>query len=209
VKIMLYNWNMLVNILVAIIGILIFLFIFWKRLKEDYASEIIFQSAVFILVGIAVANLLTLRISTNSFFWSSLVGALLGLSLSILRFRIKFYESLEALIIAGLPWLGLVFLENSVTTQSLSSFLAFLAILIMVFVSYWLDTHYKGFTWYKSGRIGFAGIATASIIFLTRAGLAIRGVAMISLVGRFEAVISGAMAFCGFVLLYNLGRSEK
>lgn len=200
---------MLVNILVAIAGILVFLFIFWKRLKEDYASEIIFQSAFFILVGIGIINLLTLRISSNLFFWSSLIGAILGLCLAILRFKIKFYESLEALIISGLPWLGFVFLKNSVVNQSLSSFFAFLVILVMVFLSYWLDTHYKNFSWYKSGRIGFAGIATASVIFLVRAGLAIGGVAVISFTGRFEAVISGAMAFCGFILLYNLGRSEK
>lgn len=200
---------MLVNIAITLLGILIFLFIFWKRLKEDYASEIIFQSATYIILGIFIGSFLASRLFPIWFFWASLLGASIGLTLAIIRFRIKFYESLEAFIIASLPWLSLVFLAASVITSSLSSFLAFLAILIMVFLSYWLDTHYKSFAWYKSGKIGFAGIATAALIFLLRSGLAIGGVSMLSFVGRSEAIISGVMAFCGFILLFNLGRTEK
>lgn len=208
-KIMIYNWVMLVNIAIILLGVLIFLFIFWKRLKEDYASNIIFQSATFIILGIFVGYFLSSRLFPFWFFWASLFGASIGLTLSLIRFKIKFYESLEAFIIAALPWLSLIFLANSVVTSSFSSFLAFVVILIMVFLSYWLDTHYKSFTWYRSGKIGFAGIATASLVFLIRAVLAIGGVSMLSFVGRFEAIISGVMAFCGFILLYNLGRIEK
>jgi hypothetical protein len=209
VKIMIYNWVMLVNIAITLVGVLIFLFIFWKRLKEDYASEIIFQSATFIILGIFVGSFLSSRLFPVWFFWISLLGGSIGLTLAIIRFKIKFYESLEAFIIASLPWLSLVFLANSVATSSLSSFLVFLAILIMVFLSYFLDTHYKSFTWYRSGKIGFAGIATASLVFLIRAVLAIGGVSVLSFAGRFEAIISGVMAFCGFILLYNLGKIEK
>jgi len=209
VKIMIYNWVMLVNIAVILFGVLIFLFIFWKRLKEDYAAEIIFQSATFILIGILIGFLPASRFFPDWFFWASLLGLAAGLALAIVRFKIKFYESLEAVIIAGLPWMSLVFLLDSINTSSLSSFLAFLAILITVFIAYWLDTHYKGFAWYKSGKIGFAGIATATLIFLVRAILAIGGIAMLSFVGRYEAIISGAMAFCGFILLFNLGRTEE
>jgi hypothetical protein len=209
VKVMLYNWFMLVNIAVTLLGVLMFLFIFWKRLKEDYASEIIFQSATFIILGIFIGSFLSSRLFPNWFFWASLLGGSAGLTLAIIRFKIKFYESLEAFIIASLPWLSLVFLMNSVATSSLSSFLAFLVILVMVFVSYFLDTHYKSFTWYKSGKIGFAGIATASLIFIMRAALAIGGVTMLSFAGKYEAILSGVMAFCGFMLLFNLGRSEK
>jgi len=209
VKVMIYNWVMLVNIAITLLGVLIFLFIFWKRLKEDYASEIIFQSATFIILGIFVGAFLSSRLFPVWFFWASLLGGSIGLTLAIIRFKIKFYESLEAFIIASLPWLSLVFLANSVATSSLSSFLAFLVILFMVFLSYFLDTHYKSFTWYRSGKIGFAGIATASLIFLLRAVLAIGRVSMLSFAGRFEAIISGVMAFCGFMLLYNLGKIEK
>lgn len=207
-KIMLYNWFMLVNIAVSFLGILALLFIFWKRLKEDYASEIIFKSAIFILVGIGVGWGWSQRFFPNWFFWTSLTGALMGLLLAILKFKLKFYESLEAFIISSFPWLAFMFLEDSVVNSSLSSFLAFVAVLIVVFVSYWLDTHYKGFTWYKSGRIGFAGLATAALVFLVRSILATGGVTMLSFVGRLESVLSGIAAFICFLLLFDLARRE-
>lgn len=200
---------MLVNLAVTILAVLIFLFIFWERLREDYAAEIIFQSATYILVSVGVGWALSLRFFPAWFFWASFIGGLTGLSLAILRFKVKFYETLEAFIIASLPWLSLVFLLDSVIKSSLSSFLAFVVILIMVFVSYYLDVRYKGFSWYRSGKIGFAGLAVAMIIFLVRSLIAIGNVAMLSFVGRSEAVISGLMALVSFILLFNLGRKKE
>jgi hypothetical protein len=209
VKTMLYNKVMLVNLGITILGILVFLFIFWKRLKEDYSAEIIFKSATYILVGIGVALTIASNLFPLWFFWASLMGGLLGFSFAILKFRVKFYETLEALIMASLPWLGLVFLMDSAIKGSLSSFLAFAFMLIMMFVSYYFDTHYKRFGWYKSGRIGFAGISVAVIIFLIRSVIAITKVPVLSFVGSSEVTVSGAMAIVSSVLLFNLGRIKK
>jgi hypothetical protein len=206
---MLYNKVMLVNLGITILGILVFLFIFWKRLKEDYSAEIIFKSATYILVGIGVALTIASNLFPLWFFWASLMGGLLGFSFAILKFRVKFYETLEALIMASLPWLGLVFLMDSAIKGSLSSFLAFAFMLIMMFVSYYFDTHYKRFGWYKSGRIGFAGISVAVIIFLIRSVIAITKVPVLSFVGSSEVTVSGAMAIVSSVLLFNLGRIKK
>lgn len=200
---------MLVNIAVTILGLLIFLFLFWKRLKEDYAGEIIFKAASFILLGIGIGWLASAKFFPAWFFWTSTAGGLTGLSFAILKFRIKFYETLEAFTISSLPWLSLVFLSDSVTRASFSSFLAFVTILIMVFVYYYLDMHYKGFTWYRSGKIGFAGASVAAIFFLTRTAVAIAKVTVLSFVGRSEAIISVVMAFVSLFLLFNLGRVKK
>lgn len=200
---------MLINIGVSILGILIFLFLFWKRLKEDYSSEIIFESATFILVGIGVGWAASAKFFPDWFFWASLSGGIAGLLFAILRFKVKFYETLEAFIISSLPWLGLIFLKDSVMRSSLSSFLAFLVILIMVFVSYYFDTHYKKFGWYRSGKIGFAGLATAALMFLVRSAIAIVKVPVLSLVGLGEGIISGALVFVCFLLLFNLGRIKE
>ncbi len=191
---------------VTILALLIFLFLFWKRLKEDYASEIIFKAATYILVGIGIGWIAAAKFFPAWFFWASTAGGFTGLSFAILRFRVKFYETLEAFIISSSPWLGLVFLENSVARSSLSSFLAFIVMLVLVFVSYYLDTHYKRFTWYHSGKIGFTGLAVAIIFFLVRTAIAITKVPMLSFVGQGEAVISGTMALVSFLLLFNLGR---
>ena len=200
---------MLINIVVAIFGVLIFLFLFWKRLKEDYSAEIIFESATFILVGIGVGWAASGKFFPSWFFWASLSGGIAGLLLAILRFKVKFYETLEAFTISSLPWLSLIFLKDSVMKSSLSSFLAFLVILVMLFVSYYFDTHYKKFGWYRSGKIGFAGLATAALMFLVRSAIAIVKVPVLSLVGRSEGIISGALAFICFLLLFKLGRIKE
>jgi hypothetical protein len=209
VKTMLYNMLMLVNLGITFLGVLIFLFIFWKRLKEDYSAEIIFKSATYILVGIGVALTIASNFFPLWFFWASLIGGLTGFSFAILRFRVKFYETLEALIIASLPWLGIVFLMDSVIKGSLNSFLAFAFMLIMLFASYYFDTHYKRFSWYKSGRIGFAGVSVAIVLFLVRSAIAIFKVPVLSFVGRSELIISGVVTVVSFILLFNLGRIRK
>ncbi|HUC94805.1 MAG TPA: hypothetical protein VMR19_02295 [Candidatus Saccharimonadales bacterium] len=200
---------MLINIGVSIFGILIFLFLFWKRLREDYAANIIFESAAYILIGIGLGFVVSLKFFPAWFFWATLSGALLGLLSVILRFKIKFYETLEAFVIGSLPWLGLIFLEDSVVKSSLSSFLAFLGILIMLFIAYYFDTHYKGFSLYKSGRIGFTGLAMVALIFLVRSLIAIAKVPMLSFVGIREAPISGVLMLLSLVLLFNLGKVKK
>lgn len=204
-----YNWFMLVTIAVTILSILIFLFLFWKRLKEDYSAEIIFKAAIYILFGILIGWSISVNNFPAWFFWTSFAGGLIGLTFAILRLKVRFYETLEAFIISSLPGLSLIFLSHSATRGSLNSFLAFVIILIMVFVSYYFDTHYKRFTWYKSGKIGFAGVAVAVLFFLVRTAVAIAKVTMLSFVGSSEVILSGLMTIIGFVMLVNLGKIKK
>lgn len=197
---------MLVNLLVSFGGVLIFLFIFWKRMREDYASGIIFEVATYILLGIALLNLVGIKLFPDWFFWTSVVGAAGGLALGILKFRLRFYESLEAVTLGLMPLLAFTFLKDSVVSASLSSFLGFLSILLIIFIFYFLDTHYREFTWYKSGKVGFAGLSTLAIIFTVRSAIALIGIHVLTFTGKYEAIVSGAMAFVCFILIYNLSR---
>lgn len=199
---------MLVNLGVDFAGVIVFLFIFWKRLKEDYASEIIFKSAMFVLTGITIGSLISMEFLAPAFLWFGFLGALAGLGISVNRNKIRFYESLEAVTIGGLPWVSFLFLKDSVLSSSLTSFIGFLAILIVIFIYYYLDLHYKEFTWYRSGKIGFAGLSTLGIIFLIRSAIAILKVPVISFLSGYEAVASGVAAFICFLLIFNLGRKK-
>lgn len=200
---------LITNILTGLIGILIFLFIFWKRLKEDYSSEIVFKSATYIFMGILAGWLVSIKFFTEWFFWLEFVGAIVGLATSFRLLKVRFYETLEAFVIASLPWLSLTFLKSSVVESSFSSFIAFLITLVMIFVYYYLDYHYKEFTWYKSGKIGFAGLLTMAILFLIRSLLALFGIHVLSFVSKFEGIVSGAFAFICFLLIFNLGRVSE
>lgn len=197
---------LIINLLTGLIGALIFLFIFWKRLKEDYASEIVFKSATYIFIGILVGWLVSVRFFAEWFFWFEFIGAIGGVYFSSRYLRLRFYETLEAFVISVLPWLSLTFLKSSVVGSSFASFIAFLVTLVMIFVYYFLDYHYKEFTWYRSGKIGFAGLLTMAILFLIRSSLALFGIHVLSFVSKFEGVISGSFAFICFLMIFNLGR---
>jgi len=200
---------LIASILANILGVFVFLFVFWKRLREDYSSEIIFKTAFYIFIGILIGFLISLKFIPAASFWLAFIGAALGLGFAILRLKVKFYETFEALAVSSFPWISFIFLLDSVIHSSLSSFLGFVAILIFVFISYFLDTHYKNFTWYKSGKIGFAGLLTLGLFFMVRSVLAIFTIHMLSFVGlRVEAAVSGVTALICFVLLFNLGRTE-
>lgn len=197
---------MLVNIAGGMLGTLVFLFIFWKRLKEDYAAEIVFKSAFLVLFGLLVSIVLSQKLFPDWFLFAGIIGMLFGLAASVMRFGIRFYESLDALIVGFLPFLSFIFLQDSILNSSLGSFIGFLTILAFILLFYFLDIHYRGFTWYRSGRVGFAGLATAAIFFLVRATTSLSGMVVLSFVGKLEAIVSGCLAFICFLVLYNLGR---
>ena len=200
---------MLVNFLIGTVGIIIFLFIFWKRLNEDYSSEIIFQVATAILIGLGLGYSVSSLFLPVWFFWISILGALAAMLMMIFKFKLRFYETFEALILSGMPLISLMFFKDSMNGSSLNSFLAFVGSLILIFLSYWFDVNYRNFVWYKSGKIGFAGLTTAALFFLARTVIAINGLTMISFVGKIEAIISGAVVLVCIGLLINLGKEKE
>ncbi len=182
-----------------------YLFIFWKKLKEDFYSEVIFRIGFNILIGLAIGILFALKFAKPYFLWAGFTGGMLGLAFTLIKFKFKFYEVLEAFIIAILPWLGFVYLFDSVRHSSFSSFLGFLAILILILVSYFIGAHYKNFNWYKSGKMGFTGLAILIIMFFARSVLALLSVSMLSLVNsRVEILISGLGFVSCLILLVRL-----
>lgn len=200
---------MIIDALMAFAGILIFLFIFWKRLKEDYSSEIIFKSATSVLLGLLVGWVFSLKLYPQGFLWLEFLGVIAGLIFASYSYHVRFYETFEAFIISILPWVSFLFLKDSVMSSSSISFIAFLVVLIFIFIFYYLDIHYKSYTWYKSGKIGFSGLAIISLIFIVRSALALSRITVISFLSGYEGYLSLAAALVSIGLLFNLGRQKK
>lgn len=187
--------------------VITFLYIFWRRLKEDYSASSIFTTSLYVLLGILVGLIVSRKFLPSWWFWLSFSGTGLGLALGIFRFHLRFFETLEACTIGFLPGLSLIFLNDSIKTSSVVSFVSFVVIAALIALFYFFDRHYKDFSWYKSGRIGFAGLSTLGIFFLVRATIAILFPFVISFVSKYEeALISGITAFIFFLLIYNLSR---
>lgn len=199
---------MIVNWLACLVGILLFLFIFWKKLKEDYSSNIVFSLSFFILSGVLLGYLTSEYFFPHWFFWLEAFGAFLGFTIGIIKYNTRFFETFEALFIAFMPWLTLFYLAELINKPSLGiavvTFLNFGLILLFDFVS----TRYKNFSWYKSGKIGLAGLLTSGVFFLTRAAIASLLPSVVSFSGRSETVLSGVCAFTIFLLIYNLSKDD-
>ncbi len=199
---------MLVKIIINILGALVFLFFFWRRLREDYSGTQIFTTAFYILIGVGLGFLISFKFFPPWWFWISLIGVLLGLTLGIFRNKLRFFEVLEATLMAFFPWLFLVFLSDSISKSNPISLIISALILGLIGGFYYLDNQYKGFVWYRSGRIGFAGITTAGLFFLIRMTLATFFSFVLSFSGKSDIFLSGICAFILFLLIYHLARSE-
>lgn len=197
---------MLVNLVISIICALFFLFIFWRRLREDYSSNVLFSTGFFVIFGIILGVLISLRFSPLWWFWLGGVGAVIGFFVGYLKFKFRTFEVLETLFISILPCLILIFLYDAILKSNLISLLFSVLILAIIALFYWLDVNYKNFLWYKSGRVGFSGLMSMGIFFLMRATIATFLGNMLSFVGTIEVIISGISAFITFLLLFNLSR---
>lgn len=185
-----------------------FLFIFWKRLKEDYASYMIFNTAFLILGGMILMGFLVERLAPSWWFWGATLGGFVGFLAGVLKYRMRFFETFEAASFGLLPWLGLIFFDDSVRNLDLVSFGAFSVIVGLIFLFYFLGEHYKNFTWYTSGRAGFAGLTTIGTFFIIRAAVALLFPFVLSFVGKYEVVLSSVVAFTIFLFIYNLARKK-
>ncbi len=199
--------NPLIKSLLHIPAIIVFLFIFWKRLKEDYSTTLIFNSAFVIIVSVLVGNLIAIKFFPSWWFWASVFGAIAGYVLSVIRFKLAIHETLEALVISLLPWLGSVFVFNFITGREVATGIGFFVIAVLIFSYFLLDMHYKSFTWYKSGRVGFSGLTILGIFFLLRAAIAIIFPDVLSFTGNIDAILSSVFSFASFIAVFNLSRS--
>src|SRR3989338_2205542 len=99
----------LIRIAFSIIGIVIFLFIFWNRLREDYSESIIFTSAFYVLFGMFISTLASLYFFEKWWFWLALLGGVVATWLAIFRFKLRVFEVVESKVAAGFFFLVFLF----------------------------------------------------------------------------------------------------
>lgn len=193
-------------IIANVLGIFAFLFFLWSRLKEDYHFEKTFTLATYVLGGLFISYFIAKQFFPEFWFWIETIGIIIGFVVGVMAQKIRVYESFEGLLVGFLIWLSLVFMADSIVNSSLTSFLAFWVSLFCVILFFFLDSHYRRFSWYKSGRVGFSGLVTAGVFFLIRSVVALFNISVISLVGGLEGILSGVLSFVSFLLLFNLSK---
>ena len=200
---------MLITILINIFAFFVFLFVAWKRLKEDYPAENVFTLCFVTALGLLSGYLVARQFAPAFWFWMEILGVLIGFIVIVLKIKLKVYETLEALVIGYLYWFGIYWAYLFIKTPSIITLLAALLAICFIILFYLLNKSYRNFSWYKSGRIGFSGLTTAGFFFLTRGAIASFFPFMLSFSGKSEAVLSGAVSFIIFLLVYNLSRQGE
>ena len=198
---------MVLDFLITLFSSLLFLFVFWMRLREDYSQNQIFTTGFYILLGIGCGNIIARNFIEAWWFWTGLAGGTLGLIFGIRHFHLRFFETVEAFVIAGLALFFSTALSELIGEYSSASLSLTLGIAIFIALFWFLDVHYKKFSWYKSGRVGFSGLTVLGLFFLTRSIVAMSDLYVLSFAGDMEVVISGVISFISFMTVYNL--SEK
>lgn len=198
---------MLANILVSTLGVFIYLFLFWKKLKEDYDPESIFSTSLFSIIAGYIGLLISKRFLPISPFHFFFLFSGIGLILTAKKYKLRFFEIFEIFIFAALPLYSLLFLKDAVVANSTSSLVGFLAVMMMVGLFMVIDGKYKTFSWYKSGKVGFTGLFVAGALFFFRALISTFFENVFSLAGSGETIISAAFSFVMFLLLFNLSRN--
>ncbi len=197
-----------------IIGVLGFLFLFWRRLKEDYSSNQIFSFGFIVvgfvllgfLVGFAIYNIQhTIYFNSRGlWFWGSFIFGSIGFFVAERSIKLKFFETLESANLGFLFLMFSIFIVNSLEKVDLKLLLFAGVVGGLIPLFFFLNSKYKSFTWYKSGKIGFAGLSILGIFFLVRSVVALIDPSMISFIGRIDAIPDSIAAFIFFAALYNL-----
>lgn len=197
----------------------LFLFMFWRRLKEDYSPKLIFDSGFTFLVSTSVGFLLSFAASkyiqasflfrpSQVWFWGGFIGSIVGLKIINSRFKLKLTETFEASTLGVISCLIVLYFINFLVTKSPPVLIILLFVIFLMALFYFLEGRYRRFAWYKSGRVGFSGLTISGLYFFLRVVLSIFAPQTFSLVGKVDLLPSAVVAFLLFFSLYNLSEAS-
>ncbi len=210
----------LVYLPASFLGILVYLFLYWRKFHEDWDANEIFPGAIISALSTVAGGVIMIlaagKIPRSAvfeplglWFWGALSGFFISFWVMQTKNKMKGYEVLDISTPGLLMWYGFLFLANLSLTRNVLSLVGFFVIAGLIGVYYYFNFYYKRFTWYKSGKVGFSGLAVAGLFFLFRSLTAIFVPEVFSIAGRMDGVISGALAFLLFFMVYNLAEWSR
>jgi len=186
---------------------LIFAFTLWKELKEDYIENQIFGLSFMVFFGVATGYIVSKYIYPGFWFWTTLAGGVTGFVLALKKIGIKFLDIIDPFTLASIHSSVILLLGNLFLTKWDWRYLYLTVVLIILSLIYvFLKKNYKSFVWYKSGKVGFAGLAVIGIIFVTRTIIAVLSPDMLSFVGWADSILSASVALISFAALYKISK---
>jgi hypothetical protein len=171
--------------ILRVIGIIVFLYLVWRNLRDDYDNQKLISYSWMALLGFLVVGRLAFGlihwgIWNNNFadwisVWSkpgmSYIGGYLGLVLmtwiNCKRNQYKFFAFLEDVLKPTLVLSWFLLADEYWQSKFDIKVLIYMAMLVVIyFISGFLKKKYRSFVWYKSGKKGFVLLSVNFLFFL-------------------------------------------
>jgi len=171
--------------ILRVLGIIIFLYLLWRNLKESYESQKVITFSWIALLGFFVGGRLLYGFihwgiwNNNLSDWVSVwnkpgmsyIGAYLGLVLVTWLYgrkeQWKFFNFLEDLMRPLLVFSWFLVADECIRTKFDWKLIVYLILIIIIYlINLWLSKKYRSFVWYKSGKKGFVLLSTNFLFFL-------------------------------------------
>ncbi len=193
------------------LGAVLFSFVLWRKLKEDYPHEqIFFLTSLFLITGILSSAIIDRRLGNFSFWGLIAFNTLAGIYF-IKKLGFKFFEFIDALAPA---WFWFIFFSSLIgLLREWGNVINFSypgAALLSLFAYHFFLTRYRRFSWYPSGKVGFAGLVSLGVYFLLQALVAIYRAPVLSFNSTSaDLAINILLAFILVFMVYmRSGRAE-
>lgn len=121
-----------VEIITTFVGVLLYLFFFWKRLKDDYIRNQIFTTAFYGLVLLGGGYLISFYYFNSLRFWFSLTGAIIGFLLGIFRYKLKILEVLEAAVLGLLSIFTSILFGELILSRDILYLFSFIVLVLLI-----------------------------------------------------------------------------
>ena len=167
------------------LGIIIFVYLLWRGLKDNYDNQKIISYSWLALLSFLIVGRLTFGVinwgvwNSNLMDWVSVwtkpgmsyIGGYLGLLLLTWIYakgqQWKVLAFGEDIMKPVLVWSWFLMADEWWRTKMDFKILVYLMILIVVYlISVWIGKKYRSFVWYKSGKKGFVFLFTNFLFFL-------------------------------------------
>ena len=161
--------------LIRIIGVLLFLYVFWKNLKDDYPSnDVIWLGWLIVAMFYLGSRLMFFGVNKDLFlFWSKpglsyfggYILVLITIALYVKRKSWKSILILEDGVKAFLLFLTFNYLEELIRSKfSGEVIVKILIVLLGYYLAGVFKDKYRSFVWFRSGKKGFVFWAVSALV---------------------------------------------
>lgn len=156
------------SLLLTLLGLFLFSFFLWRKLKEDYGSDRIFTFTLWLFIGIFSGVWLAKGDALLS-SWLPVIGTTLVSLYFIRRYSFRPFELLDALSASWFYLSLFLFSAASLKSEEGKIFLAFASIAaVSLLLHRFFEKRYRRFSWYPSGKVGFVGLGSFAVYFFLR-----------------------------------------